>query len=56
MSTRPRASFVDGIVLLIISAIISLQAWTLREVVNLKVSVASLDIKLTDHIESSARK
>jgi CHASE1-domain containing sensor protein len=40
-----------GILILIIATLISLQAWTLKSVVDLKVQVASLNTKITDHIE-----
>ena len=56
MNRQPRSKFDQAVLSLLVVAWFSLQAWTLKEVVGLKVQVAQLDTKLTGHIEQIASK
>jgi len=57
MSESARSKFNSAVILMVVGAFLSLQAWTLKEVVGLKVQVAELNTKVTDHVSHEiARK
>ena len=56
MSDSRRSKFNSAVLLTVLTAWFGLQAWTLKEVVGLKVQVAEINIKLTDHIDRTALK